>query len=249
MKMSKRVPAAILSLIPMFIVSLAVGLYLIPEGAGFFVDLLRILTIVLVPVGVFLLILLVNTKRRNAFQFFWFWLIMLPVAIVFLAILSPEAVVVEDGTSRVEQAEPEETEPEETTPPETTPEEYMAACETIDYETLARNPEKYAGNKYTFSGEVVQVIEGWTGTSVRINITPTEIGSSVYYADTIYATLDPKENGDRILEDDILVIYGECTGLYSYTSVLGSEVYLPSIDVMYWDFVTEEEAPAAESVE
>jgi hypothetical protein len=163
---------------------------------------------------------------------------MLPVAIVFLAILSPEAVVVEDGTSQVEQTEPEETEPEETTPPETTPEEYMAACEAIDYETLARNPEKYAGNKYTFTGEVIQVVESWNTTAIRINITPNELGSSTYYTDTIYATLEPKENGDRILEGDILVIYGKCEGLYSYRSVLGSEVYLPSIDVVYWDFVT-----------
>ena len=39
---------------------------------------------------------------------------------------------------------------------------------------------------------------------------------------------------DRILEDDIITIWGECDGLYSYESVLGSKESLPNIDVKYY---------------
>ena len=42
------------------------------------------------------------------------------------------------------------------------------------------------------------------------------------------------EESDRILEDDIITICGECDGLYSYESVLGSKVSLPKIDVKYY---------------
>ena len=42
------------------------------------------------------------------------------------------------------------------------------------------------------------------------------------------------EESDRILEDDIITIWGECDGLYSYESVLGSKVSLPKIDVKYY---------------
>lgn len=42
------------------------------------------------------------------------------------------------------------------------------------------------------------------------------------------------EESDRILEGDIITIWGECDGLYSYESVLGSKVSLPKIDVKYY---------------
>lgn len=42
------------------------------------------------------------------------------------------------------------------------------------------------------------------------------------------------EESDKILEDDIITIWGECDGLYSYESVLGSKVSLPKIDVKYY---------------
>lgn len=42
------------------------------------------------------------------------------------------------------------------------------------------------------------------------------------------------EESDRILEDDIITIWGECDGLYSYESVLESKVSLPKIDVKYY---------------
>ena len=38
------------------------------------------------------------------------------------------------------------------------------------------------------------------------------------------------EESDR----DIITIWGECDGLYSYESVLGSKVSLPKIDVKYY---------------
>ena len=65
---------------------------------------------------------------------------------------------------------------------------------------------------------------------LRINITKEDYG---YYTDTIYALYIPKDGEDKILEGDNITIWGTAQGDYSYTSVLGSKVTLPFINVNY----------------
>ena len=115
-------------------------------------------------------------------------------------------------------------------------EEYIASCQSISFTDLARNPERYKGQLFTFTGEVIQVVEPSVGNTVslRINVTQTEYGS---YTDTIYATISIPEGADRILEEDILTIYGECQGMYSYTSVLDQKISLPKIHIQYYSLV------------
>lgn len=117
-----------------------------------------------------------------------------------------------------------------------TKEEYLASCQTIAFEDLARNPDKYKGQAFRFTGEVIQVIEPTFGNTVvvRLNVTKTEFG---YYTDTIYATVSIPDGADRLLEEDILTIYGDCDGLYSYTSILNQKISLPKIRVKYYEIV------------
>lgn len=115
---------------------------------------------------------------------------------------------------------------------------FTDSCTTIDFDTLSRNPDKYKGNNYKFTGEVIQVSESWGDTvNLRINVTKKsyEYIDDEYWEDTIYATVEIPEGADRILEDDIITIWGTCDGLYSYTSILGSSVSLPKIDVKYYE--------------
>lgn len=85
---------------------------------------------------------------------------------------------------------------------------------------------------------MIQTLESsWSDTvELRINMTKEtyEYIDDVTWSDTIYATVEVPEGSDRILEDDIITIWGECDGLYSYESVLGSKVSLPKIDVKYY---------------
>ena len=68
--------------------------------------------------------------------------------------------------------------------------------------------------------------------SLRVNIT--EYGTySTYYKDTIYVTYIPEDGEDKILEDDIITIWGTSEGDYSYTSVMGSTITLPHIYAEY----------------
>lgn len=110
-------------------------------------------------------------------------------------------------------------------------EEYAEMCETIDYETLSRNPDKYKGKDFKFTGEVIQVVESGNGqVDLRINVTK----GDYFWSDTIYATVNVPKGRDRILESDIITIYGKCEGLYTYQSVLGAKVSLPLIKIYYY---------------
>lgn len=109
--------------------------------------------------------------------------------------------------------------------------EFKESCKKYTFKEIARNPEKYVGQKMKFTGEVIQVSEGWfDSVDIRLNITKNEYG---WYEDTIYCTYTYKEGEGKILEDDIVTIYGTCEGDYTYTSVMGASVTLPKINIEY----------------
>lgn len=129
-----------------------------------------------------------------------------------------------------------ETEP--TKSPEEVEQEFKDSCTTIDFADLSRNPDKYKGNNYKFTGEVIQVQEGWHNTvDLRINVTKEEYDSLdiITWSDTIYATIEIPEGEDKILEDDVITFWGTCDGEYTYTAVLGNKISLPKIDIEYYE--------------
>lgn len=119
-------------------------------------------------------------------------------------------------------------------------EEFKNSCESIDYATLARNPDKYKGNNYVFTGKVIQVTEStWYNKNVDLRIDITEEsyeyleGSN--WTDTIYAIVEIPDGEDRILEDDIITFWGTCDGMYTYESIFGQKISLPKIDIKYFE--------------
>ena len=109
--------------------------------------------------------------------------------------------------------------------------EFKDSCKKYTFKEIARNPDKYQGKKMKFTGEVIQVSEGWfNSVDIRLNVTKNEYG---WYEDTIYCTYTYKEGEGKILEDDIVTIYGTCDGDYTYTSVMGASITLPKINIEY----------------
>lgn len=137
-------------------------------------------------------------------------------------------------------SEEEPSEEESSKAPELSEEEYRAQCEEVAYSDLARNPDKYAGKYVKMRGEVIQELEtektGYTQVDLRINVTEDEYG---IWTDTVYAVAYLFPGEDRILEDDIITIYGMCDGSYTYTTVMGNDVTLPLVYVAYYDIETE----------
>lgn len=117
---------------------------------------------------------------------------------------------------------------------------YIDSCKTIDFATLARNPDKYKGEHFKFTGKVIQVLESdsWfsDATTLRVNVTQSDNEYlKDFWEDTIVCTVTIPKGADRILEDDIITFYGDCDGLYTYTAILGQNVSLPKIDIRYYN--------------
>lgn len=112
--------------------------------------------------------------------------------------------------------------------------QYRAQCKNTDYEAVARDPDKHKGKYYTFSGEVVQVMESFSTTTLRVRQDdPDNLFSSNYW----YITYSPKKDESRILEGDHITVFGECTGTTTYKSLLGQQITVPSMTMMYYDLI------------
>lgn len=123
------------------------------------------------------------------------------------------------------------------TVPEISEDDYKAECQTVDNKELCRYPEKYEGTKIVVKVKVSQIIDANFSGSEKAWRTYTDNSGYGFYADDEYYMLD-KRGGDavKILEDDIITVYGEFTGLEKITRALTSTTdELPRIEVKYAD--------------
>lgn len=101
-------------------------------------------------------------------------------------------------------------------------------CKEFAYEELARNPEKHKSELVVFKGKVTQV----TNSALLVNVTYNSDEFYSYYTDTVYAQYKLKDEL-KILENDIITMYGEFLGEKEYTSVLGQKITVPNVIVYY----------------
>ena len=91
----------------------------------------------------------------------------------------------------------------------------------LDYTAIARDPDAYKGDLITFQGKILQVME--YGNSIVFRIS-----SKGSYDNVMYCTYTAPNNYSRFLEDDKVIVYGECTGIYTYETIMGASVTIPS---------------------
>ena len=115
---------------------------------------------------------------------------------------------------------------------------FKNSCVIYDYKTIFRYSDEYKGKNAKFTGKVIQIMDNSIGNTkifnYRVNVTLDKYG---IYDDTIYVTyveLDDNKT-PRILEDDIITIYGILDGLQTYNTIFGSSVTIPSIIAKYID--------------
>ena len=94
--------------------------------------------------------------------------------------------------------------------------------EEYSYEQLARNPSAIKGNKVKVTGEIMQVISNGLLVSITYN--------GYFYTDEIFVKYTQKNGKDKLLENDIITVYGIADGEYSYYTVLGAEKTVPRIN-------------------
>lgn len=121
--------------------------------------------------------------------------------------------------------------------PEISEDDYKAECQTVDYKELCRYPEKYEGTKIVVKVKVSQIIDANFSGSRKAWRAYTDNSGYGFYADDEYYMLDKRgSSAVKILTDDIVVVYGEFTGLEEVTRALtGTTDEIPRIEVKYAD--------------
>ncbi|MGG5313113.1 hypothetical protein [Enterococcus sp. DIV2381] len=94
----------------------------------------------------------------------------------------------------------------------------------ITYDQLSRNPEEFIGEKVVLSGKIIQVMESDEYTQYRLAVDSD-------YDRVALIQISKDQLSTRILEDDLVTIYGESYGLISYDSALSGKITVPSVIV------------------
>jgi len=108
------------------------------------------------------------------------------------------------------------------------------------YEDLFRYNEEYRGKIIRYRGEVLQVQEEDYGEyTLRIATKETSYGG--YFDDIVLVGYI----GERLLEGDLVDLYGYSAELITYEAILGNSVTIPGISALYITLFQEELKPVA----
>ena len=111
-------------------------------------------------------------------------------------------------------------------------EEIKNKASVVSYDDLMRNSHIYVGNIVYNRGEILQVNERRTDTYIlRVATKQNTYG---YHDDVIYVNY----KGNRLLEGDIIDIWGKSKGLKTYKAILGNQITIPEIDSLYVTRIT-----------
>jgi hypothetical protein len=98
----------------------------------------------------------------------------------------------------------------------------------ITYEQLSRTPDKYEGEYVKFRGKVIQVLEGDTEIQLRVAVNSN-------YDTILFVEYSPSIVSSRILEDDVVTLYGKSLGTITYKSTNGGPITIPAVLVDKFD--------------
>lgn len=151
---------------------------------------------------------------------------------------------IEDGTGKTNAMETDESSKA------LSEEEYRDSCQDIGYKELCRYPEEYEKTKVHIKVKIQQILTpslfetetAWRG--------QTDNDGYGWYMDDEYYLLDKRDkDAVKILEDDIVILYGEFVGLEEVTRALtGTKNEIPRIKVKYADIVEDKPEKTYEEV-
>ncbi len=116
--------------------------------------------------------------------------------------------------------------------PTTSVEEIQSSALTISYDDLMRNNENYVGEVAYYRGKVVQISEMY-GDKYVLRVATKQEPYIGYFENVVWINY----NGKRLLEDDIIDVWGKVKGLKTYEAVLGNEITIPEIDSLHVELV------------
>ena len=149
---------------------------------------------------------------------------------------SPGSVPVDTDTSMQTETEPAETEKGSSQQQDTKPADedaYKQSCMQYDYREISRYPSDYEGEDAYFRGYVRQVLEDGNDVQLLVDVTENDYG----WDDSIIVWYTRQSADEaRILEEDIVELWGELEGLYTYESLIGESITVPCMTAKYVSF-------------
>lgn len=105
---------------------------------------------------------------------------------------------------------------------------FKSSAQTVPYNQLKKNPDRYAGDRVKFTGQIFQIQEdGDSGGMMLIAVTDEGYG---YWTDNVWVNYS---RSIKSAEDDVVTVYGEIDGSRSYDTQIGGETYVPEMTAKY----------------
>lgn len=105
-------------------------------------------------------------------------------------------------------------------------EDFKKQCEEISYEDLARNPDSYKGKAIKAKLRIEQVVDD---TYLRAY---SNDDTDSWYGDE-YVLYDSRDNGENLIEEDIVTVYGVYYGTETMERAIGGSDDIPCICLIY----------------
>lgn len=105
-----------------------------------------------------------------------------------------------------------------------------ATYPTLPYDEMARNGNKHKDEKLQITGKVIQAQDTDDGGAMLRVATSADGYDDIYM---VQVNSDEWQN-HRLLEDDVITIYGDVFGLYSYESTLGGKITVPALIAVFY---------------
>lgn len=144
-----------------------------------------------------------------------------------------------------EQKTEPSTEPKEETTPEPeeiteSKEDFINSCQEYSYKDLARNPDNYIGCRIVLEVKIEQIVQGGFLDNNEYYRVYTNDEYDWWMGDEYFMNDTRVDDDTRLLEDDIIRIYGEYAGTQEVKRALtGTKEYVPSINAYYIELIAE----------
>lgn len=137
------------------------------------------------------------------------------------------------------ESENTETENTEITESEESEEEYKASCQKYTYKDVLRNPEDYVGQRVKITAKISSVHEKSLLNPTKYYFAYTNDEYDMWFGDE-YGIFDCRDDGDfKILEDDVIAIYGEISEPQETASLITNSQEVFCIDMKYAELISE----------
>ena len=112
-------------------------------------------------------------------------------------------------------------------------EQFKESCKTISYNDLARNPGKHEDKNIKIYGQIIQVVEEDGSNDVTLRVATKDSGYGNYYDDVFLVTYTYDDDESKMLEDDMVTMWGTYGGTYTYESTMGGNITVPLLYAKY----------------